>query len=44
MALDHQRLYRRILCDPGQLGRRSAATRLPTDGREYREMASRAQQ
>jgi len=45
MALDHQRLYRRILGDPGQLGRRSAAcaTAAP-DRREYRGTASRAQQ
>ena len=45
MALDHQRLYRRILRDPGQLGRRSAAcaTAVP-DRREYRGTASLAQQ
>ena len=45
MALDHHRLYRRILRDRGQLGLRSAchATAAP-DSREYRGMASRAQQ
>jgi hypothetical protein len=45
MALDHQRLYRRILRDPGQMGRGCAAdaTAAP-DGREYRGLASQAQQ
>src|ERR1017187_804678 len=45
MALDHQRLYRRILRDPSQMGRRSVAdgTAAP-DGREYSGMASQAQQ
>ena len=45
MALDHQRLYRRILCDPGQLRRRSAAcaTAAP-DRREYCGTASQVQQ
>ena len=45
MALDHQRLYRRILCDPGQLRRRSAAcaTAAP-ERREHGGMASQAQQ
>jgi hypothetical protein len=45
MALDHQRLYRRILCDPGQLRRRSVAcaTAAP-EGREHGGMASQAQQ
>jgi glycosyltransferase involved in cell wall biosynthesis len=45
MALDHQRLYRRILRDPGQLRRGCAAgANAAPDRREYCGMASRAQQ
>jgi len=45
MALDHQRLYRRILRDPGQLGRGSASgAAVAIDGREPSGMASQARQ
>ena len=45
MARDYERLYRSVLCDPGQLRRRSAAcaTAAP-DRREYCGTASQVQQ